>query len=327
MEDLLSIENLIIDFDLGDEFVTPVNDISFSVGRGEIVALVGESGSGKSVTSLAVMGLLAPNSRIRNGQIRYMGKRIDELAPQEKMKYRGNEIAMVFQEPMTSLDPLFTVGQQITEVLTLKNGMSAAAARKRAIELLELVGINQPEKRYASYPHELSGGMRQRVMIASAIACDPKLLIADEPTTALDVTIQKQILNLLLSLRDELGMAILLITHDLAIVSQYAERVVVMYASRLMEIGSVAEVIEHPKHFYTKGLLRSAPTYADSKEVPLYVIPGSIPLPTEPLNGCRFAPRCQEAAGRCFVQIPPARKFSNGSMAACWKATFDGENH
>ena len=316
---LLTVDHLKVAFGGGEDAVTAVNDVSFSVDEGEVVALVGESGSGKSVTSLAIMGLLAKNGRVAGGQIRFQGRDIAGLSRQELTRLRGRDIAMIFQEPMTSLDPLYSVGEQIAEVLLLEKGMRRPQARARGVELLHMVGITDPERRYDSYPHELSGGMRQRVMIAIAIAREPKLIIADEPTTALDVTIQKQILSLLLRLRDQFGMALLLITHDLAVVSQYAQRVVVMYAGRLMEVGDVAQVISDPRHAYTQGLLRSIPQFSSRKDEPLYVIPGSIPSARHYPAGCSFSTRCGHATPRCAGEVPPFVTLADGRIISCWR--------
>ncbi|KMO18147.1 ABC transporter ATP-binding protein [Methylobacterium indicum] len=300
----------------------PVQDLSFTVGPGETVALVGESGSGKSLTALALMRLLPPRGRIESGTIRFDGRDIGSLSERRFREIRGREIAMVFQEPMTALNPVLTVGVQIAEVLRRHEGLSARAARARAVDLLDRVRIPDPHRRVDAYPHQLSGGMRQRVMIAVAVACAPKLLIADEPTTALDVTIQAQVLDLIDSLRRDLGMAVLLITHDLGVVGQWADRVVVMYAGRRVEEAEPDALFDDPLHPYTRGLLAASPRgrAALHGEVrrgeALPEIPGSI-ASAQGQPGCAFAPRCPLAEARCRAAPPPAVARPDGRIVAC----------
>ncbi|HKK92575.1 MAG TPA: ABC transporter ATP-binding protein [Longimicrobiales bacterium] len=300
---VLEIENLRTRFDLEAGTVRPVDGVTFSIAPGETVGLVGESGAGKSMTALSILGLVPPPGRLEEGsRIRYTPPRngpaleLVGATKSELRKLRGDRVAMIFQEPMTSLNPVQRVGAQIDEALRLHRGLDGAAARSRSIGLLGEVGVPEPEARYRAYPHELSGGMRQRVMIAMALACEPDLLIADEPTTALDVTIQAQILDLLASLQERHGMAILLVTHDLAVVAEVCDRVMVMYGGQLVESGSVAEVFANPLHPYTRGLMDSLPT-GDGR--PLRPIPGRVPAAGEWPEGCRFAPRCRWAADRC----------------------------
>jgi oligopeptide/dipeptide ABC transporter ATP-binding protein len=297
--------------------VRVVEDVSFTLETGETVGLVGESGCGKSVTAMAIMGLNpSPPSRVDAGRILFEGRDLLELGAGMR-DVRGNRIGMIFQEPMTSLNPTFTVGFQIAEVLRVHRGLSKAEARKGAVDLLGTVGIGAPERRTAQYPHELSGGLRQRAMIAMAIACRPALLIADEPTTALDVTIQAQILDLIRSLQREIGMSVLLITHDLGIVAEVCERVIVMYAGRIVERAGVAALYRKPRHPYTVGLLASSPRLGDKQAV-LPTIPGMVPSPGQRGSGCYFAARCPRAIDRCRVQTPPLEEFEADHAAACW---------
>jgi oligopeptide/dipeptide ABC transporter ATP-binding protein len=300
---VLEIEDLRTRFDLESGTVRPVDGVSFSISRGETVGLVGESGAGKSMTALSVLGLVPPPGRIEEGsRIRYTppaggaGVELVGAGKAAMRALRGDRVAMIFQEPMTSLNPVQRIGSQIDEALRLHRGLDGPAARTRSIGLLGEVGVPEPEARYRAYPHELSGGMRQRVMIAMALACEPDLLIADEPTTALDVTIQAQILDLLADLQRRHGMAILLVTHDLAVVSEVCDRVLVMYGGRLVESGSVSEVFATPLHPYTRGLMDSLPT-GDGR--PLRPIEGRVPAAGEWPGGCRFAPRCRWESERC----------------------------
>ena len=317
---LLEIRGLKTHFKTDDGWVHAVDGVDLSVDAGETVCLVGESGSGKSVTAMSVLKLVPmPPGRIVAGQVLWDGRDLVPLAPAEMRKLRGREIGVVFQEPMTALNPVYTVGEQIGEGLRLHEGLSRAAALDRAAELLALVHISQPSRRVHDYPHQFSGGMRQRVMIAMALACKPRLLIADEPTTALDVTIQAQILDLLGELKERLGMAVLLITHAMGVVAEVAQRVVVMYAGQVIEEGSVAEVFERPWHPYTQGLIRSIPRIdADaSRGSRLVSIPGTVPSLVEPPPGCRFAPRCAYARDACTRATPALREVGAGHHVAC----------
>jgi oligopeptide transport system ATP-binding protein len=318
---LLEIEDLSVGFRTERGLARVVDDLSFTVDAGRIVGLVGESGCGKSVTARAIMRLLpSPPALIEGRRVALEGQDLLALDERAMRDVRGNRIGMIFQEPMTSLNPTFPVGFQIGETLRLHRKMGGAAIRERVLELLRMVGIGAPERRFAQYPHELSGGLRQRVMIAMALACHPKLLIADEPTTALDVTIQAQILELLVRLRDELGMAILLITHDLGVVAEYADEVIVMYAGKLAEWADVRGLFHEPRHPYTQGLLRSMPRLAGPTgkvRAPLPTIPGTVPSPLMRPPGCPFAGRCPRALERCREIFPPlARRGGHGF--ACW---------
>jgi peptide/nickel transport system ATP-binding protein/oligopeptide transport system ATP-binding protein len=322
-EPLLQVENLRTYFRTDAGVARAVDGVSFQVNPGETLGIVGESGSGKSVTSLSVMRLIPqPPGEIQPGsRILFRGDEgVEDLATvsEERMRnIRGNDIAMIFQEPMSSLNPVFKVGDQIVESLRLHQGMTRRDARDRAIEMLRLVGIPIPERRVDEYPHQLSGGMRQRVMIAIALACDPKLLIADEPTTALDVTIQAQILELLNRLQEELSMSIILITHDLGVVAETCDRVVVMYAGQVFEEGSVEEVFHDPQNPYTEGLLRSIPKLGSRTER-LAVIPGVVPSPTAWPHGCRFRARCPYGWELCEGKEPPVFELAPGRRSKCW---------
>ncbi|MBP9707116.1 MAG: ABC transporter ATP-binding protein [Oligoflexales bacterium] len=313
----LEVENLVTAFLTESGEAQALNGISFSVDRGEIVGLVGESGCGKSVTSLSLMQLLDPQvGRIVSGRVLFDGVDLLKLSAKQIRQYRGNKISMIFQEPMTSLNPVFTIGNQIAEVFKVHQKISHSAAIKKAIEMLELVRIPAPEKRVHEYPHQLSGGMRQRVMIAMALACRPQLLIADEPTTALDVTIQAQILNILQDLKDKLGMSILFITHDLGIVAEFCDRVLVMYAGDIVEASTVQELFAMPQHPYTKGLLASIPRL-DQKIEFLPSIEGSVPSLSSRLPGCGFADRCPHMLEKCRLEKPLPISFSKKHTVAC----------
>ncbi len=320
MTDLLEVEDLRTHFAVdGGEF-RAVDGVSFRVGRGRTLAIVGESGCGKSVTSLSIMGLVpSPPGRIAGGTVRFAGRELTGLDPAELRDMRGNRLAMIFQEPMTSLNPAFTIGEQIMEGLVRHKKLSRAAARTRAIEMLRRVNIPAPERRVDDYPHKLSGGMRQRAMIAMALACDPELLIADEPTTALDVTVQAQILDLLRALQRDFGTAILLITHDLGVVAEMADDVVVMYAGQVVEQAPVARLFDQPQHPYTIGLLGSVPRL-DREQARLDAIDGSVPDPLRMPPGCRFSPRCPFAIDRCRAEAPPLAAIAGDHAAACWRA-------
>jgi peptide/nickel transport system ATP-binding protein len=318
---LLEVEQLRTHFATQDGVVRAVEGLSFSIGAGETVAIVGESGCGKSVTSLSILRLLQEPPARMAGQIRFDGRNLLELPEAEMRKLRGNEIGMIFQEPMTSLNPVLTVGRQIAEAIRLHQGLSKRAARERAIEMLKLVGIPAPERREREYPHQLSGGMRQRVMIGIALVCNPKLLIADEPTTALDVTIQAQILDLIRRLKTEMGSAVMLITHDLGVVAEIAERVIVLYAGRKVEEASVADIFADPKHPYTQGLMGAIPKLGSSLDQPerskLAEIPGLVPSLREPIVGCAFAERCPHAMRVCREIAPAVELKAPGHFAAC----------
>jgi peptide/nickel transport system ATP-binding protein len=322
---LLAIADLKTHFFTRDGVVRAVDGVSFEVGAGGTLAVVGESGCGKSVTALSILRLVpSPPGRIVAGAIRFEGSDLLRLSEAEMRRIRGNAISMIFQEPMTSLNPVLTVARQIGETLRLHQGLDAAAAEQRAIEMLRLVRIPEPERRARQYPHELSGGMRQRVMIAMALACNPKLLIADEPTTALDVTIQAQILDLMRELKTRIDAAIILITHDLGVVAEMAQRVVVMYAGRKVEEALVRDLFRRPRHPYTLGLLASVPrlgaTLGCADPPRLAEIPGTVPSLREPIVGCAFAPRCAWAVARCREEAPPLEPKSPGHAAACFES-------
>lgn len=318
---LLEVKCLTTDFMSDNGTVHAVDGVSFNISRGETVGLVGESGSGKSVTALSIMRLIRPPGRITAGEIFYKGQDLLALSPREMRKIRGKEIAMIFQEPMSSLNPVFTIGDQISEVVQLHEGMSRRQAMNKAAELLSIVHIPSPERRLHEYPHQLSGGMRQRVMIAMALSCNPKLLIADEPTTALDVTIQAQILDLLNELKSKFDMAVLLITHDLGVVAETAQRVIVMYAANVVEEAPVDKLFETPLHPYTQGLLRSIPRIdlAAGKRHRLAQIPGTVPALCGELRPCcRFAPRCEFAKPSHFENTPPLKEVRPRHKTACF---------
>jgi len=313
---ILGVRGLSTVFRTGDGEVRAADDVSFEVRPGEALGVVGESGSGKTQLFLATMGLLARNGRAV-GEIRYRGQDLLKLRPKELNAIRGARIAMIFQDPMTSLNPYLTIARQLTEVLVEHRGADEATARSRAIAMLERVGIPQAARRIDRYPHEFSGGMRQRVMIAAALLCEPDLLIADEPTTALDVTIQAQILRLLADLRRDFGMAIVLVTHDLGVVAGLCDRLIVMYAGRVVESGPVAEVFKSPRHPYTRGLLRSMPRLDDPPDAPLYGIEGTPPDLGRPIPGCPFVPRCELRIERCGPERPLLVPFATDRAAAC----------
>jgi len=322
---LLDVEGLKTHFFTRDGVVRAVDGVSFSVAPGETLAVVGESGCGKSVTSLSILRLIAsPPGRIVEGSIRFQGQDLLALSERGMRDIRGNEISMIFQEPMTSLNPVLSVGRQITETLTLHRGLSREAAKARAIEMLRLVGIPEPASRLRQYPHEFSGGMRQRVMIAIALACDPKLLIADEPTTALDVTVQAQILDLMRQLKARTGTAIILITHNLGVVAEMAQRVIVMYGGRKVEEAPVGALFATPRHPYTRALLSSVPrlrsSLAGNGKARLAEIAGVVPSLKEPIPGCIFAPRCRHASEPCRQSYPPLEQKAAGHWVACWEA-------
>ncbi|KQU63825.1 ABC transporter ATP-binding protein [Rossellomorea marisflavi] len=319
---LLQVEDLRTSFFTDDGEVPAVDGVSFHVNEGEILGVVGESGCGKSVTSLSVMGLIpSPPGKITGGHILYKGEDLTSATDKRMREIRGNDIAMIFQEPMTSLNPVFTIGDQLTESIRIHMKLSKKEALKRAIEMLKKVGLPRSEELVKEYPHQLSGGMRQRVMIAMAMVCDPNVLIADEPTTALDVTIQAQILKLMKNLNKELNTAVLLITHDLGVVAETCERVVVMYSGKVVEEGTVEEIFKNPQHPYTKGLIQSVPDMR-MKQQRLHSIKGSVPRPGSIKTGCRFAARCEAAFDRCLVETPELYETSKGHCTRCF--LFDG---
>jgi peptide/nickel transport system ATP-binding protein len=317
---LLEVQNLRTHFPTRAGLVKAVDDVSFYIDEGELLGLVGESGSGKSITALSVMRLIAPPGRIAAGSIKFKDEELMSATEERMREIRGNDIAMIFQDPMTSLNPVYTVGEQIAEALRLHRKLDRKAAWAAAIEAMKEVSIPSPERRANDYPHQLSGGMRQRIMIAMALACDPELLIADEPTTALDVTIQAQILELLEGLRRTRKLAILLITHDLGVVAERADRVCVMYTGKIVEESGVDEIFEKPKHPYTQGLLRSVPkltAHDIEKAVRLQTIEGVVPSPTNLPPGCHFAPRCEFRMDRCVQGEIPLYELENGVKVRC----------
>jgi peptide/nickel transport system ATP-binding protein len=319
-ERLLDIRGLKTHFATDDGWVHAVDGVDLALDRGETLGVVGESGCGKTVTALSVLGLLAmPPARIIAGEIVWRGRNLVSLPADEMRRLRSKEIAIVFQEPMTSLNPVYTVGDQIAEVIRLHDGLGRRAARERTIEMLRLVHISNPEQRLRDYPHQFSGGMRQRVMIAMALSCSPQLLIADEPTTALDVTIQAQILELLAELKSRLGMAVMLITHQMGVVAESAQRVVVMYAGKVIEEAPVAELFANPRHPYTQGLIRSIPRIdtAARQKTRLEAIAGTVPNLVDPAPGCRFAPRCRFVSPECLAATPELRKVAPDHKVAC----------
>lgn len=327
-EPLLEIKDERLSFFTPAGEVKALNGVSFSMEEGEVLGIVGESGSGKSVTAYSIMGLTAYPGKLIGGTIRFNGHQIDKMTEREFHHLRGNEVSIIFQDPMTSLNPVYTIGNQIVEVILLHTDKTRAEAKARAKELLELVGINEPEKRLKQYPHELSGGMRQRVMIAIALACEPKLLIADEPTTALDVTIQAQILELMQELRHKLGMSIIMITHDLGVVASMCERIAVMYAGHIVEYGTADEIFYNPSHEYTKGLIKSIPKLNVEQTERLVPIEGQPVDLLNPPAGCPFAPRCASCMKICLREMPPKTDLGDTHYSYCWllqKQKFDKE--
>lgn len=322
---LLTIKNLRVIFDTEHGVVPAVNDVSFSVNKKEIVAIVGESGSGKSVTSLSIMGLIEAPGKVVSGEIIFSGQDLLKLPEKKMRKIRGNEIAMIFQEPLTSLNPVLSIGNQLAESIILHQKKTKREARDIGIEMLNKVGIANPSKAYDQYPHMISGGMRQRVMIAMALSCNPKILIADEPTTALDVTIQAQILNLMKDLIEEFDTAILLITHDLGVVAEMADKVVVMYGGEIVEEADVFTLFRKPKHPYTKGLMDSTPKINEMKDE-LISIPGTVPSPFEFPQGCKFADRCPFAMDKCMTDEPPVLTMGDEHKVKCWLHTDKAVN-
>ncbi|MEA4884558.1 MAG: ABC transporter ATP-binding protein [Clostridia bacterium] len=316
---LLEVRNLKTCFYTEDGVVPAIEDVSFSLGEGETVGIVGESGSGKSVTALSVMRLIPnPPGRIENGEIIFKGENLLAKRMNEMRRIRGNDIAMIFQEPMTSLNPVLTVGEQIMEAIALHQQLGRQDARDKTIRMLRSVGIPSPERRVDDYPHQMSGGMRQRVMIAMALSCNPELLIADEPTTALDVTVQAQILELIMALKNDLGASVMLITHDLGVVAETADRVIVMYAGKVMENAGVKELFRRPAHPYTMGLLGSIPKLNEDR-ARLQSIDGVVPSPFNMPKGCRFHPRCSSAMDVCRNEEPGFTSIADGHNVRCWK--------
>ena len=322
-EHLLSVQDLHTTFTTDNGEVHAVNGVSFNLDSHKVLGIVGESGSGKSVTVYSVMQILAENGRISGGKILYKGEDLTKWNEKQMSSFRGKNCSIIFQDPMTSLNPVFSVGNQLMEAITLHTDKRGAVARARAVEMLELVGINEPEKRLKQYPFELSGGMRQRVMIAMALACEPDILIADEPTTALDVTIQAQILELMLDIQKKLGMAIIMVTHDLGVIAEMCDEIIVMYGGRVCERGTADEIFYNPRHEYTKGLLHSIPSVTGTKEK-LQPIEGT---PINMLNmpkGCAFCPRCKEAMKVCLTEVPEELRINENHTAACWINVRDG---
>jgi peptide/nickel transport system ATP-binding protein len=318
---ILEVRDLHTQFDTLDGVVRAVDGVSFALDRGETLGIVGESGCGKSVTAMSILRLIPPETgRIASGSIRFEGEELTTLSEEAMKRLRGHRISMIFQEPMTSLNPVLTVGTQIAENVVRHLGASKKAARERAREMLDLVRIADAKRRLDEYPHQLSGGMRQRVMIAMALSCDPQVLIADEPTTALDVTIQAQILDLMLDLKEKTGTAIVLITHDLGVVAETTQRVVVMYAGRKVEEAPVEALFDNPLHPYTRGLMAAIPRL-DVDAPRLQEIPGMVPLLTRPIVGCAFAARCPIATDRCRAEAPPMVDVGGGHTALCWEVT------
>ena len=316
-ENILSVVDLNTSFHTDRGEVMAVNGVSFNLDRGKILGIVGESGSGKSVTAYSIMQILEKNGSIKKGQVLYKGQDITQFSEKQMREFRGKCCSIIFQDPMTSLNPGFTIGNQLKEAIELHTDRKGKVAMDRAIEMLTLVGVNEPEKRVKQYPYELSGGMRQRVMIAMALACEPDILIADEPTTALDVTIQAQILELMQSLQKKLGMAIIMVTHDLGVIADMCDEIIVMYGGRVCERGTAEDIFYRPAHEYTKGLLKSIPSVDRMGEK-------LIPIPGTPINllnmpkGCAFCPRCENAMKICIEEIPPEIQMPDGHFASCW---------
>ena len=317
---LLEVNDLHTSFFTDAGEVKAVDGVSFRLDHGKVLGIVGESGSGKSVTAYSVMQILAPTGKIVSGSVKFDGQEL--VGADEKLlrSVRGNRISIIFQDPMTSLNPTYTIGRQLMEAILLHTDRNRHQARERAVEMLKLVNVNEPEKRMKQYPFELSGGMRQRVMIAIALACRPHLLIADEPTTALDVTIQAQIMELIVRLNEQLNMGVMLITHDLAVVAQTCSRVIVMYLGQIVEEADVLTLFDHPCHPYTEGLMRSIPRMEGDRTKPLYMIPGTVPLLSQIPTGCRFAPRCAYATERCHQETPQLTPVSDKQSVRCFRA-------
>lgn len=317
---LLSVRELVTEFSTDEGTVRAVDGVSFDLPTGGTLGIVGESGCGKSVTALSIMGLLPqPNGRIASGEVLYEGENLAMASEIRRQAIRGAEVSMIFQEPMTALNPVHTIGRQLTEVVALHTNQSAAEQISTATDMLARVGIPEPAIRMTEYPHQLSGGMRQRVVIAIALICQPNLVIADEPTTALDVTIQAQILELIRTLQNDTGMAMIMITHDLGVIAETCEQVVVMYAGQVVEQGTVFDIFDSPKHPYTRGLLASIPTLDNQPKTPLEIIPGMVPSLHELPKACRFANRCTFAEARCEIEAPPIEVLSSSHQVRCLK--------
>ena len=315
---ILEVKGLKTYFFTDNGTIKAVDDLSFALKEGSTLGIVGESGSGKSVTSLSIMGLFrGTTGRIVEGEILFDGKDLTKLSEEERRKIRGKDISMIFQEPMTSLNPVLKIGEQVAEAIRLHQGVSRAEAREQTIRIRKETGLPRVESMVNEYPFQLSGGQRQRVMIAMALSCHPKILIADEPTTALDVTIQAQILDLIMRLKEKIGMSIIFITHSLGVVAEICDEVIVMYCSRAMETGSTVDIFKNPKHPYTKGLMASIPKLGEHLDM-LYTIPGNVPNPRHMPAGCKFQPRCQEAIPICSEQEPPFFDYGNGHTSRCW---------
>ena len=324
-ETILEIKDLCVEFQTVEGTVHAVDHLNYTLHKGEKLGIVGESGSGKSVSSLGMMQLIPnPPGRITGGEILYHGKDLVKASEKEMQKIRGNEISTIFQEPMTSLNPIIKCGKQIAESLRLHRGMKKKEAMEEAVRMMRAVGIANPEVRAHEYPHQMSGGMRQRVMIAMALACQPQILIADEPTTALDVTIQAQILDLIRELNESMGTSVVFITHDLGVVSELCDTVIVMYTGHIVEQAPVKELFESPKHPYTKGLLNAIPKITRERN-PLETIEGMVPNPTERIEGCSFSPRCPYATDQCRKAGPPMAELSDGRLVRCWQYAKENE--
>ena len=322
---LLQVKDLCTSFDVSSGEVRAVNGISFNLDKGKVLGIVGESGSGKSVTAYSIMRILTHPGRIKSGQILFNGEDIVQFSKEQMRSFRGKRVSIIFQDPMTSLNPVYTIGNQLREAIMLHTDRNRDQANARALEMLQLVGVNEPAKRLKQYPHELSGGMRQRVMIAMALACEPDILIADEPTTALDVTIQAQILELMQDLQKKLGMAIIMITHDLGVIADMCDEIIVMYAGRICERGTADEIFYNPRHEYTKGLMRSIPRL-DSHGEKLIPIAGSPVDLTNMPKGCAFASRCDKCMKICLEEIPAEMKINDEHMASCWMNVLEEYN-
>lgn len=320
---LLSVKDLRTSFFTSSGEVKAVNGVSFNLEEGKVLGIVGESGSGKSVTAYSILQILTNPGRIVGGSVKLKGKELVGCSKEDMQKIRGNQISIIFQDPMTSLNPVFTIGNQLMEAILLHTNRNKEQAKARAIEMLKLVGVNEPEKRINQYPHEFSGGMRQRVMIAMALACEPDILIADEPTTALDVTIQAQILDLMKDLQKQLGMAIILITHDLGVVADMCDEIIVMYAGQISERGTSDDIFYNPKHEYTKGLLKSIPTVQDEKQRLKPIAGNPVDLLNMP-DGCPFAPRCDNAMKVCLTKNPVELKIEGEHTSKCWMNVREG---